>query len=115
MIREAIKNSFYTQKEMSEMSGVPKSTISAWGRGLTSPSAQAAVNLLSSLGLIEYCDAIDAMKKAKGTYTTMQIEEASGIPLSSLENYLYHGTMPSYQTYLDYMETINLLNSKVKE
>jgi len=115
MIREAIKNSFYTQKEMSEMSGVPKSTISAWGRGLTSPSAQAAVNLLSSLGLIEYCDAIDAMKKAKCTYTTMQIEEASGIPLSSLENYLYHGTMPSYQTYLDYMETINLLNSKLKE
>lgn len=115
MIREAIKNSFYTQKEMSEMSGVPKSTISAWGRGLTSPSAQAAVNLLSSLGLIEHHDVLETMRRAKGSHTTLEIEEASGMPISTIENYLYDSNMPSYQNYQDYMETIRLLDSKIKE
>jgi hypothetical protein len=113
MVSESIKNSFYTYKEISEMSGVPVPTISAWVRGITTPSAQGAVNLLSALGLVEHHNVKERMKSAKGSYTTLQIEEVSGIPLSSLENYLYHGTMPSYQTYLDYMQSIEVLNDKL--
>ena len=113
MVREAIRKSNYTYKDMSELSGVPVPTISAWVRGVTTPSAQAAVNLLSILGIIEHHNVRERMKSAKGSHTALQIEAVSGIPLSSLENYLDHGTMPSYQTYRDYMESIEVLNDRL--
>jgi len=113
MVREAIRKSNYTYKDMSELSGVPVPTISAWVRGITTPSAQSAVNLLSVIGIIEHHNVRERMKSAKGNHTALQIEAVSGIPLSSLENYLYHGTMPSYQTYMDYMESIEVLNDRL--
>lgn len=115
MISEAIQKSHYTYKDISELSGVPVPTISAWVRGVTTPSAQKAVDLLCVIGVVEHHDVKKRMKEAKGSHTALQIEKVSGIPLSSLENYLYHGTMPSYQTYMDYMETIKILDSKLKE
>lgn len=115
MVSEAIRKSYYTYKEISEMSGVPVPTISAWVRGITTPSAQPAVNLLSVIGEVEHHNVRERMKSAKGDYTALQIEAVSGIPLSSLENYLYHGTMPSYQTYLDYMQTIEVLNDRLSQ
>ena len=115
MVSEIIRKSYYTYKEMSELSGVPVPTISAWARGVTTPSAQSAVNLLSILGIIEHHNVKERMKEAKGEHSALKIEEASGIPLSSLENYLYHGTMPSYQTYMDYMQTIEVLNDRLSK
>lgn len=115
MVREAIKNSFYTYKELSEMTGIPVPTISAWARNITKPSAQGAINLLSALGLVEHHDVKERMKSAKGSYTALQIEAISGIPISSLENYLYHGTMPTYQTYLDYMQSIEVIHDKLSQ
>ncbi len=112
MISETIKNSKYSYDELSDISGIPKPTINAWARNITKPSAQGAVNLLSALGIVCHHDVKERMKSAKGEHTLLRIELISGIPISSLENYLYSGTMPSYQTYLDYMQTIEVLDNE---
>lgn len=114
MVTEAIRKSRYTYREISELCGVPVPTIKSWVGGVTTPSAQKAVDLLCVIGIIEHHNVRERIKEAKGKHSLAKIEQVSGIPLSSLQNYLYHGTMPSYQTYMDYMETIGILNAKNK-
>ena len=114
MVTEAIRKSHYTYRKISELSGVPLPTIKAWVGGVTTPSAQKAVDVLCVIGIIKHHNVRERIKEAKGKYSLVKIEKVSGIPLSSLQNYLYYGTMPSYQTYMDYMETIDILNAKNK-
>lgn len=105
-----IKDSNYTYLELSYLSNVPVRTISSWVVRNVSPSAQSAVNMLSALGLSEMYDVKNRMKLARGGHTIADIEKVSGIPVKSLENYLYYNVMPSYQNYIDYMQTMEKLN-----
>ena len=105
-----IKNSNYTYIELSYLSNVPVRTIGSWVANGVNPSAQSAINMLTVLGLGDVYDGKNRMKSARGSHTIADIEKVSGIPLKSLENYLYYNVMPSYQTYIDYMQTMEKLN-----
>ena len=105
-----IKDSNYTYLELSYLSNVPVRTISSWVVNNVNPSAQSAINMLSVLGLGDIYDVRNRMKSARSSHTIADIEKVSGIPLKSLENYLYYNVMPSYQTYIDYMQTMEKLN-----
>jgi hypothetical protein len=105
-----IKDSNYTYLELSYLSSIPVRTISSWVVRGVNPSAQSAINMLSVLGLSDIYDIRNRMKSARGGHTIADIEKVSGIPLKSLENYLYYNVMPSYQTYIDYMQTVEKLN-----
>ena len=105
-----IKNSNYTYLELSHLSDVPVRTISSWVTRGVNPSAQSAINMLTVLGLGDVYDVKNRMKSARGGHTIADIEKVSGIPLKSLENYLYYDVMPSYSTYIDYMQTMERLN-----
>ena len=106
----AIKASHHSYSDLSKMSGQSVSAISKWVTKGVSPSAQSAINVLHVLGLSEQFDVKERMKEARGNYTLFIIEQASGIPASTLEGYLYMKVMPSYRNYLDYMETMERLN-----
>ena len=106
----AIKASHYSYSELSKMSGQSVSAISKWVTKGVSPSAQSAINVLHVLGLSEQFDVKERMKEVRGDCTLFVIEQASGIPVSTLEGYLYMKVMPSYRNYLDYMETMERLN-----
>jgi hypothetical protein len=105
-----IKDSNYTYLELSYLSSIPVRTISSWVVRGVNPSAQSAINMLSVLGLSDIYDIRNRMKSARGGHTIADIEKVSGIPLKSLENYLYYNVMPSYQNYIDYMQTMEKLN-----
>jgi DNA integrity scanning protein DisA with diadenylate cyclase activity len=105
-----IKDSNYTYIELSYLSNVPVRTISSWVINNVNPSAQSAINMMSVLGLGDMHDVKNRMKSARGSHTIADIEKVSGIPLKSLENYLYYNVMPSYQNYIDYMQTMEKLN-----
>lgn len=110
LLIKAIKDSHYSYSELSKMSGQSVSAISKWVTKGVSPSAQSAINVLHVLGMSDQFDIKERMREARGEHRIYDIEQASGIPERSLENYLYMGVMPSYRTYLDYMETMERLN-----
>jgi len=106
----AIKASHHSYAELSKMSGQSVSAISKWVTKGVSPSAQSAINVMYALSLSEQFDVKERMREARGDWKISEIEKASGIPVSTLEGYLYMKVMPSYRNYLDYMETMERLN-----